>query len=165
MMLVELGQKKVATIASPTCGFVGLNPLRMAVPISERVLFCTSSAIGVTGARGGALLANAGAPGPEAAREGPEGSLQAVASSAADKSTGRATTVARLDMIPPPGRVRATPPFWQGSGQALMGRTAQTGMACVDGPPQHSAAVTQRRLEATDVTLPARRLGVDLPLA
>jgi hypothetical protein len=30
-VVFELTQKKVATIASPTCGFVGLNPLRMAV--------------------------------------------------------------------------------------------------------------------------------------
>src|SRR2546427_7286805 len=99
MMLVELGQKKVATIASPTCGFVGLNPLRMAVPISERVLFCTSSAIGVTGARGGALLANAGAPGPEAAPEGPEGALQAGGSRAGGKRTRRGSTGARVGMI------------------------------------------------------------------
>src|SRR2546427_9096619 len=100
MMLVELGQKKVATIASPTCGFVGLKPLRMAVPISERVLFCTSSAIGVTGARGGALLANAGAPGPEAAREGPEGALQAVGSSAAGQRRGKGTTASPVENIP-----------------------------------------------------------------
>src|SRR2546427_7993195 len=106
MMLVELGQKKVATIASPMCGLVGLNPLRMAVPISERVLFCTSSAIGVTGARGGALLANAGAPGPEAARGRPGGALQGGGGSAGDKRTRKAAAGVRVDTIPPPGRGR-----------------------------------------------------------
>src|SRR6266576_1579920 len=45
MMFFEPAQKNVATTASPTCGFVGLNPLMSIVPLSRMVPFHWSSAM------------------------------------------------------------------------------------------------------------------------
>jgi len=39
-MLLEPGSKKVAMIALPRRGFVGLNPFMIAVPPGLSVLFC-----------------------------------------------------------------------------------------------------------------------------
>src|SRR6267143_1603357 len=63
MMLVWPCQKKVATIASPWCGFVGLNPLMRVVPCSLNAAFHWSGGPPVEGGGGaggaGALMLNA----------------------------------------------------------------------------------------------------------
>src|SRR5438128_4234438 len=55
-VVVEPTQKKVATIASPRCGFVGLNPLMSILPVSLKLPFHWSRA---TPAGGGAFTLNA----------------------------------------------------------------------------------------------------------
>src|SRR6266550_3108289 len=90
MMFFEPAQKNVATTASPTCGFVGLNPLMSIVPLSRMVPFHWSSAMPL------AITANRGAS--RARGLGPTGSLQAAASSVAATRLARPTVFVRVNM-------------------------------------------------------------------
>src|SRR2546427_3451681 len=87
MVLVEPSQEKVTTIASPLCGFVGLNPLMSIVPWSLSLPFIWSSTMPVVP---GACVANRGASG--AWRAGPTASVHAATS----RSAARPALVVRL---------------------------------------------------------------------
>src|SRR5437879_5253133 len=86
MMLVEPSQKKVATIASPRCGFVGLNPLMKTFPLWPTPPFNWSRVMPL------AVTSNRGAAGPA-------GSLHPARTSAAASSTARPPIVVRLLII------------------------------------------------------------------
>src|SRR5438132_14061719 len=99
MMLVEPIQKKVTTIASPLCGFVGLNPLSNLLPARPSVLFCWSRVMSPAAdcSTSGARWAGGGAVG--ALGRGLSESLHAAATKAAASSLGMTLTVVRC-----PGR-------------------------------------------------------------
>ena len=90
-MLLEPRQKKVATIASPRCGFVGTNPMLRSVPLSLNVpSFWSRTTFGAT-------TSNIGSAGPRCSEL--MESRQAVASSAAARSAGMAAKVACFFMV------------------------------------------------------------------
>ena len=86
MMLAEPSQKKLTTIASPWCGFVGLNPLMSTVPLSCSVPFNWLP-----------TTRNSGAPG----YAGATGSAQAAPSKLAPTSAASLTIVVRFTITPP----------------------------------------------------------------
>src|SRR5437870_2039088 len=81
-MLVEPTQTKVATIASPRCGFVGLNPLISMLPLSLNAPLSWSSVIPRDPGATGPTLANRGPLILGALRDGPTDSRQPAARSA-----------------------------------------------------------------------------------
>src|SRR2546423_14777593 len=91
MMLVEPTQKNVTTIASPLCGFVGLNPLTNLRPNWPMALFCWSRTMSpASDCRPTGTRCTGGGP-----PRGPLESLHAPASQAAAPTLGRTVTVAR----------------------------------------------------------------------
>src|SRR5467141_754514 len=101
MMLVEPTQKNVATIASPRCGFVGLNPLMNVVPLRPSVLFTwfRTMRVGAAAAARPPPVASAtalGLPGAGLTCAGAVGSLQPAANSAPATSPAKLPTVVRV---------------------------------------------------------------------
>src|SRR5438034_9207817 len=120
-------QKKVAMIASPRWGFVGLNPLRRIVPFRPIVLFTWSRAmlLPTAAATWGALSAR---------RPGSRDSVQARASSAAPARAGSTGNLMRRYITPPTGGVRCA------SGSQAPGHTS------CGGDPRHPVAAPLRCL-------------------
>src|SRR5439155_386618 len=121
-------QKKVAMIASPRWGFVGLNPLRRIVPFRPIVLFTWSRAMLLPTAAATWGARNARRPG------GPSDSVQARASSAAPTRAGSTGNLMRRYITP-----RADGGGWASGSQAPV-HTSR------GGDPRHPVAAPLRCL-------------------